>query len=534
MLVLSIDKKRELRIFLKMFVKFVWAIGLVAILSSCGTSPGYNYTISGTVSGMIGSGLVLQDNGGDNRTITGNGAFSFNTALTSGTAYSITVLAQPTNPSQTCVVSNGSGSVNGSPVEDVAVSCVMNYSSVAITLGSSSGAEFAYEASSTAGEIKAYIIDTTTPPPPLGTLTTISAYPTDTTPTFITLYPNSYSTSGPAGEYVYVSNFASNGTILFYTISSTGALTQIQTVSAGAYPTSVTVDPTGKYAYVANMGDGTISAYTTTSTSTPGALATVPGSPFSAGTSPTSVTVDPKGEYAYVANMSDGTISAYTIDTTNTATLGALDTIYGSPFSAGTYPTSVTIDPTGSFVYVANMGSNNISAYTIDTTNTATLGTLDTVSGSPFATGTNPTSVTVDPTSQFAYVSSADGNVWAYTISATSTSTPGALTTVSGSPYPIGIYPTPVTITIESSGKEFAYVAGYVASTGFYTIYAYTISSTTGALTTAGNTVIPYSPSAITVDPTGQFAYVATGDGILAYTINTTTGALTPVVGGPY
>jgi hypothetical protein len=311
MLVLSIDKKRELRIFLRMFVKIVWAIGLAAILESCGTSPGYNYTISGTISGMIGSGLVLQDNGGDNRTITGNGAFSFNTALTSGTAYSVTVLTQPTNPSQTCVVSNGSGSVNGSPVENVAVSCVMNYSSVAITKGSSSGEEFAYVASSTsstAGKIEAYTIDTTdTTTPPLGTLTPISTSSTDTSSTFITLYPNSNSS---VGEYVYVSNFASNGTILFYTISSTGALTStpIQTVSAGAYPTSVTVDPNGQFAYVANMGDGTISAYIIDQTTLNGGqLTPVSGSPFSAGTSPISVTITKSSsgeEFAYVANIS--------------------------------------------------------------------------------------------------------------------------------------------------------------------------------------------------------------------------------------
>ena len=81
MLVLSINKKREFKYFLRILVKTVWAAGLMAILTSCGTSPGYNYTISGTVSGMIGSGLVLQDNGGDDRTVTANGAFAFATAL---------------------------------------------------------------------------------------------------------------------------------------------------------------------------------------------------------------------------------------------------------------------------------------------------------------------------------------------------------------------------------------------------------------------------------------------------------------------
>jgi len=44
------------------------------------------------------------------------------------------------------------------------------------------------------------------------------------------------------------------------------------------------------------------------------------------------------------------------------------------------------------FAYVANKGSANISAYTISSG-----GGLVGVSGSPFAAGTNPMSVAVDP-----------------------------------------------------------------------------------------------------------------------------------------
>ena len=43
----------------------------------------------------------------------------------------------------------------------------------------------------------------------------------------------------------------------------------------------------------------------------------------------------------------------------------------GSPFAAGSEATSVTIEPTGRFAYVANFGANNISAYRIDTTSGA-------------------------------------------------------------------------------------------------------------------------------------------------------------------
>src|SRR6202023_2142360 len=67
------------------------------------------YTVGGTVSGLAGSGLTLQDNGGNNLLISANGSFVFTAALASGSAYGVTVLTQPSSPSQTCVVTSGSG-----------------------------------------------------------------------------------------------------------------------------------------------------------------------------------------------------------------------------------------------------------------------------------------------------------------------------------------------------------------------------------------------------------------------------------------
>ena len=51
------------------------------------------------------------------------GAFTFNTAVTDGTGYSATVLTQPTNPNQECIVTNASGTVGGANVSDIAVNC---------------------------------------------------------------------------------------------------------------------------------------------------------------------------------------------------------------------------------------------------------------------------------------------------------------------------------------------------------------------------------------------------------------------------
>jgi len=82
------------------------------------------YTVGGAVSGLQGAGLTLQDNGGDDLKISGTGTvnFTFATTLLAGANYAVTIKTQPTNPSQTCVVSNGSGTIVGS-VSNVQVSC---------------------------------------------------------------------------------------------------------------------------------------------------------------------------------------------------------------------------------------------------------------------------------------------------------------------------------------------------------------------------------------------------------------------------
>jgi hypothetical protein len=74
--------------------------------------------------------VILQDNGGDNLTVSANGAFTFKTALAYNATYKVTVLAQPAN-GQTCAIatnytfggSSGSGTVSASNVDTVRLSC---------------------------------------------------------------------------------------------------------------------------------------------------------------------------------------------------------------------------------------------------------------------------------------------------------------------------------------------------------------------------------------------------------------------------
>ena len=102
------------------------------LLAGCGgggggsgvSPPVAKYTIGGTISGLSGQNLVLADGSGESVTaIVGFDSFTFPTAVSSGTTYSVTVAAQPSSPTQNCVVVNGSGVVNTVNVTTVDVVC---------------------------------------------------------------------------------------------------------------------------------------------------------------------------------------------------------------------------------------------------------------------------------------------------------------------------------------------------------------------------------------------------------------------------
>ncbi len=96
--------------------------------SGCGdggvTGDGGGLTIGGAVTGLApSSGLVLQDNGGDDKPVVSDGPFTFPTPLAASSAYAVTVSVQPTNPSKLCAIANGSGTVGTQDITDVQISC---------------------------------------------------------------------------------------------------------------------------------------------------------------------------------------------------------------------------------------------------------------------------------------------------------------------------------------------------------------------------------------------------------------------------
>jgi 6-phosphogluconolactonase (cycloisomerase 2 family) len=295
--------------------------------------------------------------------------------------------------------------------------------------------------------------------------------------------------------------------------------------AGGVGPKSLAVDPTGKFAYVANEGcpdafDGSVSMY---------AIDPANGTLTSAGPSVTtgdfgadSVAVDPSGKFVYVANSGEGntagSVSMYTLNPTD-ATLTSTGTIAApcAPSPGSCSPWSLAIHPSGKFVYVANEGGftpTSVSMYAINA-GTGVLTLIGTV-----AVDGRAAAVAVDPSGKFAYVVDGDQNtdgskgvnVSMYTIDAAT----GVLTSIGK----IAAGTSPSSLAIHPSGK-FVYVVNYDSND----ISMYTMDTTTGNLTSIGT--LAAAAGSIVIHPSGQFAYVTSSGGVSMYTIDTTTGVLT-------
>jgi 6-phosphogluconolactonase len=144
-------------------------------------------------------------------------------------------------------------------------------------------------------------------------------------------------------------------------------------------PTGMLITPNNSYVYVSlqslgvqvlTLGTGGALSTGTTPTFLP---------PLSTSTTPADygLASDPSSKFLFVCELNTG------LRVLSIGTNGTLNEISGSPYATGTGPTGVVLDPTGSYVYVANKGSNNISAFTL----TLASGKLAVVSGSPFSSG---------------------------------------------------------------------------------------------------------------------------------------------------
>ena len=246
------------------------------------SSPTTTFTIGGTVSGLTGT-VVLQDNGGNNLSVSANGNFAFTTAVTSGSTYTVTVLTQPTG--QSCTVTNGSGTASAN-VTNVGVTCVAVFTiggtvsgltgTVVLqdnggnNLSISANGSFVFTNAVSSGG--AYAVTVLTQPTSQNcTVTngsgTASANVTNVAVTCITEVTIGGTVSGLTGTLVLQENGGNN-----LSISTSGSFVFTNVLASGsAYLVTVLTQPTGQYCAVTN-GSGTASANVTNVVVTCGAV----------------------------------------------------------------------------------------------------------------------------------------------------------------------------------------------------------------------------------------------------------------------
>ena len=167
----------------------------------------------------------------------------------------------------------------------------------------------------------------------------------------------------PAGTVVAAA-LGTAGELLFSFNSSTATLSQI----SQTLPPSLTSDfgnawdPTGSYLYVVRTG--TAAGLVVEQVAGNGALTPTTGTVYATGSNPYAVTLDTTGKYVYVANHGDSTISAYSVGTGE-----ALTAISGSPFASGSGVAVLGADPTGKYLLAVSPGSSpDLAVYSFDTT----------------------------------------------------------------------------------------------------------------------------------------------------------------------
>lgn len=328
----------------------------------------------------------------------------------------------------------------------------------------------------------------------------------------------------PRGKFVYVANSDSNN-ISAFAIGSDGQLSPVagQPLDDKASPLSLVVDPTGSFLYSANSGSANVQGYSIDPTT--GTLTVLTSSPFAAAGSPSALVIDPLGGFLYVADGVSNNLSAYSID----AKSGSLTPLQGSPFAAGSGPSAIAIDPAGAFVYAANSVSADVSVFSRD----SATGVLTPVQDSPFSTGSGEeiSGMAVSPDGHTVYIS----NFGSSNVSALSVSATGKLTAVTGSPFAVDAAPRQLQI---DPGGQFAYVPILTAcEVEIFSIGPNGALSNPRRIRTrqqAASIAFAVGTAAVTYSPKFLYATNLTSNNLSAFSVDPVTGALVTIPGAPF
>jgi 6-phosphogluconolactonase (cycloisomerase 2 family) len=213
---------------------------------------------------------------------------------------------------------------------------------------------------------------------------------------------------------------------LFYAADSAGGVDAFQVNNSTGVPSAVagspfgsgkcyeiTADPLGKFVYASDYSDGAILGFTV---STTGALTPIPGSPVGLPGAPTSMPrgIVDTGDFVYVALSGTNEIAGFSID----AKTGALTAVPGSPFPSAAVPTNLA--QSNDFLYEVSGKDGSVSGYSISPSS----GALTAIPGSPFFHGI--ATMVADPSGKYLYLSSSVGIIGSNIDSSTGALTLGA------------------------------------------------------------------------------------------------------------
>lgn len=373
-------------------------------------------------------------------------------------------------------------------------------------------------------------------------------------------------------DYVYVASYGAGSSgipgIQSYAVDSqSGALRPFgSAVTSGVKsPIAMVVTPDYANLYLANLGTssagGSIAHY---AIGLDGGLTAK--DTLTLGDNPVSLAVNSAGTYLYVASCtssatspglicaSSGKLTEYAL---SSGTIGSKAA--QSPLDlTGSYTTDVLV-PTGVTV-LANNGGNILgnavyvtaydqAAYNPGGTTTSTAnpgwvfgftigsgGALTASLNSPYQAGVKPTAIAADPTDRFVYVTDyASNELIGYTVLDINTPNINLNFMLSG-PFRTGNEPS--AITLDPRGN-FIYVANALDST----VSAYAITQATGNPTGVVNVIgsafnrTDTQPVSIIVDPAiGRFVLTANelGNSVSGFLLNAISGSLTPTQSTPY
>ncbi|MFN2130138.1 MAG: lactonase family protein [Anaerolineae bacterium] len=218
-------------------------------------------------------------------------------------------------------------------------------------------------------------------------------------------------------QVVLVANY-STGSIAVLPIEEGGRLGPatdvVQHAGSGTHPTrqqgphahSITIDPTNRYAFAADLGIDKLMVYRLDLEHGKLVPHDIPSVEIEAGSGPRHFAFHPGGKYAYLINELGSTVTVFRYDAERVA-LHTLQTISTLPEGTDVDNTcaDVHISPSGRFLYGSNRGHDSIAAFRID----ETTGRLSSI-GHTSTQGKTPRNFGIDPSGRFLLAANQDSD----------------------------------------------------------------------------------------------------------------------------